>query len=193
MYSWAVFFFFFCRRGDFASLVIYISTSGVFKAWIFFCIYLSKWLLQWMGTEHRLRAESGQYLQSTLEYLCMKGNTLGQYYFYSELNPEICTSNVCNFWVKEMCVWKDFTWTGFACLLVDPEWSEDVFVLLGWGKNSNSPSYLQSPCFLAEKSRPAQKMKTNLSLLTVSKEGTTGSCFDIYQHTDAVSGRTVVV
>lgn len=77
-----------------------------------------------------------------------------------------------------------------ACLLIP---SEDVFVLLGWGKNSNSPSYLQSPSFLAEKSRPAQKMKTNLSLLTVSKEGTTGSCFDIYQHTDAVSGRTVVV
>lgn len=186
------FFLFFCR-GDFASLVIYISTSGVFKAWIFFSIYLSKWLLHWMGTEHRLKAESSQYLQSTLEYLCMKDNTLGQYCFYSELNLEICTSNVCSFWAEEMYVWKDFTWTGFACLLVDPKWSEDVFVLLGWGKNSNSPSYLQSPCFLAEKSRAAQERKTNLSLLTVSKEGTNGSCFDIYRCTDAFLGHSVVV
>lgn len=64
---------------------------------VFFHGYASKWLLQLKGSEHRVRAESSQYLESTLEYLGMKDIILGKHDFYSELNPENCTSNVCNF------------------------------------------------------------------------------------------------
>lgn len=59
----------------------------------------------------------------------MKNIILGKYLFHSELNPEICTSNVHDFWAEaDMCIWKDFIWTKFAWLLVDPKWKEDFFL-----------------------------------------------------------------
>lgn len=88
------------------------------------------------------KAEFSQYLQSTLEYLSMKNIILGKYLFHSELKPEIFTSNVRNFWAEaDMCIWKDFIWTKFACLFVDPKWNQDFFfVLLGWGEKKQQLS-----------------------------------------------------
>jgi len=84
-------------RGGCVSLVICIPLAKRVRTEVFFCIYPSKWLLETRGAELRLRAEFSQYLQGTLEYLGMKDIILGKQYFHSELNPEICASNVRNF------------------------------------------------------------------------------------------------
>lgn len=117
------------------------------------------------------KAEFSQYLQSTLEYLSMKNIILGKYLFHSELNLKSLLQMFVISKLRQTCVYEKilFGLSLLAYLLILNEIKTFFLFCLAEGKKSNSSRCLWFSCFLSEKYRPAQKRKSNLSLLIVKK------------------------